>query len=149
MPEWYLLHPAWVHFPIALLLLGFGAAVWRQARGKPDWLAEAVSWLLWLGAASAWVAIALGQLAETTAPHVPSAWQTLNAHESLAYWSAGLFTALSIWRFLIRLGKAPKSRAWNWIFIAAWLGALAVLLSTAYEGGELVFTHGMGVNQPE
>lgn len=149
MPEWYLLHPAWVHFPIALLISGLAASAWREARGKPEWLGQAVSWLLWLGTAAAWIAIALGQLAENTAPHVPSAWQTLNAHESLAYWTAGFFSCLSIWRYAIQRGWAARTKLWSWVFLGAWLIGAGLLLATAYHGGELVFTHGMGVKQPE
>jgi len=145
MPPWYLLHPAWVHFPVALLSVGLGAAFWREARGRPEWLDHAAIWLLWLGAGSAWIAIALGELAEDTAPHVPSAWRTLHTHETLAYWSASLFTALSLWRFAMKRGWVPQSKAWRRLLVAAWLGAWGVLIATAYHGGELVFTHRMGV----
>ena len=137
MPELFLLHPAVVHFPIALLLLGLagaGADAWSKRRA---WLADAVTWLLWLGTASAWAAMGLGLLAEKTAPHVPPAWETLATHETLAYWTVGLFTALSLWR------RFFKDR-WTRLFLFAWLGAAAVLLATAYHGGELVFTHNMG-----
>ena len=135
LPEPYLLHPAVVHFPIALLTVGWATCVLRQ---RTQWLPNATSWLLWLGTAATWAALGLGLLAESTAPHVPPAWQTLNLHETLAYWTAGSFSALSLWR-------------WRWgawrphLFLAVWAFACAVLLATAYQGGELVFTHGMGV----
>lgn len=133
----YLLHPAIVHFPVALLLAGLGAAgAWAVSKRRA-WLADAASWLLWLGTASAWAAAGLGLLAEKTAPHVPSAWEALGEHETLAYWTLALFTVLSLWRFFFS-GRAPR------LFLAAWLVAAAVLLSTAYHGGELVFTHNMG-----
>ena len=137
MPKPFLLHPAVVHFPIALLLTGLAGA-WVAAWGKRRaWLADAVSWLLWLGTASAWAAGGLGLLAEKTAPHVPPAWETLATHETLAYWTVGLFTALSLWRRFFK-------EHWPRLFLLAWLGAAAVLLATAYHGGELVFTHNMG-----
>jgi len=149
VPSWYLLHPAWVHFPIAMLSVGLGAALWREARGRPEWLEEAANWLLWFGAAAAWVGVALGQLAEETAPHVPSAWRTLNTHEALAYWSAGLFSVLSAWRIAMRRGWVPRTKGWRSLFVAAWIVAWGVLLVTAFHGGELVFTHGMGVRRPD
>lgn len=133
----YLLHPAFVHFPIALLLTGLAGAcafAWSKRRA---WLADAVSWLLWLGTASAWAAAGLGLLAERTAPHVPPAWETLYNHQALAYWTLGLFTALSLWRYFFR-------DRWPRLFLIVWLAAAAVLLATAYQGGELVFTHNMG-----
>lgn len=135
----FLLHPAVVHFPIALLITGLAAAC-ASARGKGGtWLVDAVSWLLWLGTASAWAAAGLGLLAKKTAPHVPSAWETLGEHQTLAYGTLGLFTALALWRFFFR-DRAQR------LFIIAWLAAAAVLLATAYHGGELVFTHNMGTS---
>ncbi|MBI4179019.1 DUF2231 domain-containing protein [bacterium] len=135
LPELYLIHPAAVHFPIALLLTGWLAcAVSRRA----EWLPNAASWLLWLGTAAAWAALGLGLLAEETAPHVPPAWRTINLHETLAWWTAGVFTVLSLWRW--RLGRRREG-----IFLVLWLAAGGLLIATAYEGGELVFTHGMGV----
>jgi uncharacterized membrane protein len=128
-----------VHFPIALLVAGAGAelaARLRPAAREP--LTAAASWALFLGAASAWVAVGLGLLAEETAAHVPPAWETLARHESLAYWTAGAFTALAAWRW-----RAPR-RA-RGLFLAAWLAACALLAATAQQGGELVYRFGMGV----
>jgi uncharacterized membrane protein len=137
VPKPYLLHPAVVHFPLALLLTGLAGACAAAARKRPAWLADAVSWLLWLGTASAWAALALGLLAKKTAPHVPPAWEALANHETLAYWTAASFTVLSVWRRFFR----ERAQA---LFLLAWLAAAAVLCATAYYGGELVFTHNMG-----
>lgn len=137
MPKLYLLHPAFVHFPIALLLTGLAGACAAAWSKRAAWLADAVSWLLWLGTASAWVAAGLGLLADKTAPHVPPAWETLADHQALAYWTVGLFTALSAWRRFYK-DRRPA------LFLLAWMGAAAVLAATAYHGGELVFTHNMG-----
>ncbi len=137
MPKPYLLHPEFVHFPIALLLTGLAGACAETWRKRPAWLPDAVSWLLWLGTASAGIAAGLGYLAKRTAPHVPSAWETLATHETLAYWTVGLFTVLSLWRRFFR-------DRWPVVFVFAWLAATAALSMTAYYGGELVFTHNMG-----
>jgi uncharacterized membrane protein len=137
VPKPYLLHPAVVHFPLALLLTGLVGACAAAWRKRPAWLNDAVSWLLWLGTASAWAALALGMLAKRTAPHVPPAWEALDLHETLGYWTAGSFTALSVWRRFF----SQRAPAW---FLLAWLAAAAVLCATGYYGGELVFTHNMG-----
>ena len=137
MPPLYVLHPAVVHFPIALLSVGLAGALADAWSKRRPWLADAVSWLLWLGTASAWAAGALGLLAERTAPHVPPAWETLAAHQTLAYWTIGLFSALSLWRAFLR-DRGPK------LFLLGWIAAAALLLATGYQGGELVFTHNMG-----
>lgn len=135
MPPLYLLHPAVVHFPLALLIAGGGAAAVGEWKGRKDW-AGAATWLLWAGAVSAWVALGLGLLAEKTAPHVPSAWEVMEAHETAAFWTAGLFTAAAIWR---------SSGRWRRAQVLFWLFALLPLIRTAQLGGELVFTHGVGV----
>lgn len=135
--KWYLLHPAFVHFPIALLLSGLVPLLLDRRRGRPE-LAFAASWLLWAGTAAAWIAVGLGLLAEDLAPHVPAAWEALADHKALGLWTASSFTALSLWRWRWRQ-KAPH------LFIAAWLGAAGLLAATANEGGEVVYEHGMGV----
>ena len=127
--EAHLLHPAWVHFPIAFLLLGLALELGGRR--------EDARALLWLGSAALWVAVGLGLLAEKYAEHVPKAWKTLERHEELAYWTAGVFTALSLWRW-----RSAEKRPW---FMAGWGLAAALLLNTAYHGGELVFAFGMGV----
>ncbi len=138
LPPLYLLHAAAVHFPIALLTTGWAAAaVDIVSRRRWNWLADAASWLLWLGTASVVVAAGLGLLAEKTAPHVPSAWETLAEHETLAYWTVGLFTVLSVWRYFFK-------ERWPRAFVLAWLLAAGVLVATGLRGGELVFTHNMG-----
>lgn len=137
MPKLYLLHPAVVHFPLALLLTGLGAALAERWSAERSWLADAASWLLWLGTASAWAAVALGLLAIRTAPHVPPAWETVADHRALGFWTAGLFTALSAWRLRFR-GRWPSA------FLLFWLLGTAALVATAQKGGELVFTYNMG-----
>ncbi len=139
--RWYLLHPAAVHFPIALLCLGLAAAWLSLSRRAPAWLEPAVSWLLWLGSLAAWCAMGLGLLAEKTAPHVPPAWEALADHKTLGFWSVGLFTALSLWRKL-------WPERWRLPFALAWALCVVVLLATAYHGGQVVFDFGMGVGSP-
>ncbi len=133
----HLLHPAAVHFPIALLTTGLALQVFSRRWGS---CRQPAAWLLWLGTLSAWAALGLGLLAEDAAPHVPPAWETLAEHEELAWWTVGLFSGLSLWRWR-KPDKAEK------LFLLAWAAAAAVLLAAAYHGGELVFKFGMGVGQ--
>jgi uncharacterized membrane protein len=143
----YHLHPAAVHFPIALLSAGAAAAAARLARRAPDWFANAESWLLWLGTASAWAALGLGLLAEKTAPHVPPAWEVLADHETLAWCAVAAFSALSCLRFYaVRTGRdSGKFRAAQ---SALWALGAGLLVATAMRGAELVYGFGMGVGAP-
>lgn len=140
--KYYLLHPAAVHFPIALLTVGFAGALAGLLSERWSKRADAVSWLLWLGTASAWVALALGLVAEKYAPHVPPAWETLELHETLGWWTAGVATALSIWRW-----RWPER--WLVPFLLTWAMLVGLVLWTGTEGGELVYTHNMGTTASE
>lgn len=145
----YLLHPIAVHFPIALLVFGFLAETFSLLLKdeKWSWLVPSAEWILWFGTISAWAAVGLGLLAEETAPHVPLAWEVLEEHETLGFWTAGLFSTLSIVRFFFRDQWRTSKKIWRWIFVFLWLVAIAVLIATAFHGGELVFNFGMGVKK--
>lgn len=135
--ELYHLHPAVVHFPIALLALGAAVAGLRWRGLLPDWTAAAESWLLWLGTLAAWTALGLGLLAKKTAPHVPLAWEVLADHRTLGWWTCSVFSVLSCLRFF------DKPR---WLQLLLWAAGLALLIATAEHGGELVYGFAVGVS---
>lgn len=143
----YHLHPAAVHFPIALLIAGAAAAGLRLGKNAPEWLTKAESWLLWLGTLSAWATLGLGLLAEKTAPHAPLAWEVLAEHEELGWWTVIVFSAQSGLRwFAVRAGRdGGKIRAAQ---VLLWLIGLGLLVATAMHGAELVYGFGVGVGAP-
>ena len=143
----YHLHPAAVHFPIALLIAGAAAAGARLRKSAPEWLSKAESWLLWLGTLSAWAALGLGLLAEKTAPHMPLAWEVLAEHEELAWWTCAVFSALSGLRlYAVKADRdGGKTRAAQALF---WMIGLGLLIATAKHGAELVYGFGVGVGAP-
>ena len=146
----YHLHPAIVHVPIAYLAAAVVAQALSLARPRRQGgagaeaalptgrCAMASAWLLPTGTIALWVAAALGLLAERTAPHVPPAWEVLHTHRTLGLWSAVVFTVLTAAQLLLR-GRLARVR------LAVGIVALALLLGTAYRGGELVYVFGMGV----
>ncbi|OGR86860.1 MAG: hypothetical protein A3A86_08415 [Elusimicrobia bacterium RIFCSPLOWO2_01_FULL_60_11] len=146
MPPPYLFHPIAVHFPIALLTLGMALALIHQFWKKEglEWIGRASLWLLWIGTLSAAAAVGLGLLAEETVPHVPAAWEVVEEHEELAFWTLGLFAALSLIRILLRKKWDGLETKWKILFLAGWGVALGVLLATAQHGGELVYEYGVG-----
>ncbi len=146
--EPYHLHPAAVHFPIALLATGLAVAGLRLRRGVPAWLSRAESWLLVLGVLAAWTTLGLGYLAENTAPHKPLAWEVLADHETLAWWTCGVFSALALLRGFV-LTRRRDAGAWRAAQLALWVLGFAFLAATAQHGGELVYGFGMGVVQSE
>lgn len=130
------LHPAAVHFPIAILILGAAAGVRRRAKDE--------SLLLWLGTLALWAALGLGLLAEKTVTHVPAAWEVLADHEELAWRTAFVFTALSALRWHA-VRKGLDRGYWRVAQGLLWVAGLGLLAATAMHGGELVFGFGVGV----
>lgn len=132
------LHPAAVHFPIAILALGAAAGLRRM---------KEESFLLWLGTAALWAALGLGLLAEKTVEHVPRAWEVLADHEALAWRTVFVFTALSALRWhAVRKGR--DAGYWRVAQGLLWVVGLGLLVATAMHGGELVFGYGVGVRAP-
>lgn len=146
-PEPYHLHPAAVHFPVALLAAGWAAAAARMRKDAPEWLGPAASWALWLGTLSLWATLGLGLLAARTAPHRPLAWEVLADHETLAWWTAGVFTALSALRVWTVRGRR-FTPGWRAATVLLWAAAYALLVAAALHGAELVYRFGMGVALP-
>lgn len=142
------LHPAVVHFPIVLIVLGAAvsliAVFWRKGY-VPTFAAV----LLVLGAVGAWVATETGEsdggLVENTNAQVEP---LLEAHEN---WAKRTVTAAAI-AAVIATGAAALfrfPRAARGVAVAAALAAGVAswtVYETGHRGGALVYQHGAGVN---
>ncbi len=142
------LHPAVVHFPIVLILLGTVAAVvavfWRKG-----YLPALAATLLVLGALGAWAALATGEsdggLVENTSA---DAGALLEAHEN---WAERTLAAAAL-AALIAVGSAALfrfPRAARGVAVAAAIAAGAAswtVYQTGHRGGALVYQYGAGVN---
>ncbi len=141
------LHPALVHFPIVLILLGTGASIlavfWRKSY-VPAFAAA----LLVMGALGAWAAVATGKayggLVENTSAGVGA---LLDAHEM---WAERTLTAAAIAAVIgvgsVALFRFP--RAARGVAVAAALAAMVaawMVYETGHRGGALVYQHGTGV----
>ena len=142
------LHPAVVHFPIVLILLGTFASIvavfWRK--GYVPAFAAA---LLALGALGAWVAVETGEsdggLVESTAPAVD---QLVETHENWAKRTlAAAATAAVIAVGATLLFRFP--RAARGVAVAAAVAAVVAswaVYETGHRGGALVYQHGAGIS---
>jgi uncharacterized membrane protein len=141
------LHPAIVHFPVVLIVLGALAAVvaviWRKG-----YLPHFAAALLAMGAVGAWVAVQTGEsdggLIENSTPQMES---LINAHED---WARRTFTAASVAAVAaiasVLLFRFPRaSRAVAAATALAALAASYAVYETGHRGGALVFKHGAGV----
>jgi uncharacterized membrane protein len=154
MPDWNHLHPAIVHFPIALLmaapLLVLLGLLWPAQRKG---IHASALVLLAVGTAAALLALATGSAAEIFARRTPELRAALDRHEGLAQTAAALFGVLTLsfavlWGLpLIRKrplpGKVETGLTVIWLVVA--LAGVITLGRAGHEGGHMVHdlhTHG-------
>lgn len=135
------LHPALVHFPLALLLCALPAEMYARWR-KDEFWQKAAFWLLLGGTIGAFLAAISGGWAEDALQISKDVHEKVEQHETTGYLMAWLYAALLVWKILrnTQMGKAEQA-----IFVGALLAASALLVYTGYLGGELVYTYGAGV----
>ncbi|MFP3939657.1 MAG: DUF2231 domain-containing protein [Thermoanaerobaculia bacterium] len=148
------LHPALVHFPIALLPLaaGFDAVVLAlRLRGRPG--PEGATLTLYaLAVASAWAALWAGEVAEESLSALPAVVETaVEAHEEWASRFVYTATAVALARLAVawwgrsgRPGRRAALLARGAILLLA-LVAVGLLVEAADRGGGLVYRAGVGV----
>ena len=156
------LHPATVHFPIALLTLasicGLLYIYWRQREELLilTWWPMAIGWI------SGAIGIGTGLWAQSGLPPQSLYTQLLNWHIGTAIATLLFYGAVLYWRWLRRDGRGKvlgqnddlaqrgdpllgdqSVRVWVSLLL---LAGLIILLSSGWTGGQLVYT--WGVNTP-
>ncbi len=144
------LHPAVVHFPIALLTLAFGLDIACLALRRQPWLDRAAALLYALGTVSACLAYLSGQQAARLMIGASGAAQTaMYEHADIAKITLVAFAIIASLRLIVswngRRDKVLKISALRWTALVLALGCQALIFLTADRGGELVYRHGLGV----
>ncbi len=142
------LHPAIVHFPIALLPLAMAADVVSVARPRRQFWERLATLLYLLGAFGAALAVRTGEQAADSMVDLPPQVQThIAEHSDWAHYTLWLFGALAVVRlslFLRDLGRPTVSwRAARLGLTLLAVGGTALLMKTADLGGALVYRHGV------
>lgn len=134
-------HPLVVHFTIALFFISVLCDVlgWLL---KKESLHTVGGWNLIFGFFGAIVTVATGLLAERSVGHNDAAHAIMETHKTFGLILLSLMAALFLWR-IFRRGQIPQKLLAVYLFIAV-LG-VGVMSMGAYYGGELVYTHGVGV----
>ncbi len=136
------LHPLLVHFPVALLTVGWMADCVAYVRGKEH--GSVVGW--WncvAGTAGILCAVASGLFARNATGPLPAlAAGALSDHEQLAFATSVAFLLLTAWRFSHR-GRLPHGSARLFLLLSG--AAVGLLWITAHVGGTLVHEFGVGV----
>ena len=139
------LHPAVVHFPIALtmvaFILGLAARLFRQSASSTS-LAAAGYYALILAAVSAVAAVGLGWLAfNSTMNHDDAGHAAMLLHRAWAIPTAVGLVLVAIWHSLKSRQDSPMS-----IPVLVCLAGLSMsVATTAWLGSEVVYRHGIGV----
>lgn len=136
------LHPVFVHFPVALLVVAWVLYVlaFFKIQDKPWYFA---AWCtLVAGSVMILPAILSGSQAEDAIPAESIAAEVVSNHEIAAYvvgWLAIMFTGWASWR------QKRWHRAEAGLFLGLLFLLVALVTYTAMLGGELVYEHGIGV----
>jgi uncharacterized membrane protein len=143
MSELVYLHPMIVHFPIALLIIGFlsdlaGLVLKRQ------FFSSAGLFLLILGTISLVAAYLSGNAAGEGLAEEGPLKRALDFHEGAAELTLWIMLFAAIFRLGMLVMKKTTT-GWRWIAVGLFfLGVLSVA-RTGYYGGRLVFNHAAGV----
>ncbi len=151
-PGWDGIHPAMVHFPIALLLVTpvlllvslFSRQTWKT------WAGAALVVML-LGTFAVWLAVASGHAAGQLVDKTQVLEREIGRHEALGVTTRNLFTILTgVFTVLMLLPvvlRRPLPLAaritLHAVFLVVYSGGTLVLANAASQGGRLV--HALGV----
>jgi uncharacterized membrane protein len=141
-------HPMLVHFPIVLFLLGAALQLIALARGGDlagrACLANAALAAMLLAALSAIAAAFFGDIAFDHAVALAFPRAPLERHADFGYTTMWFFIASAALTLLAWWRRFALAGGRGWLWFAASLAGVALVLATAYFGGDLVY--GIGVN---
>lgn len=142
LPNW---HPVFVHFTVALWSLAaffyLSLPLIKAPVLHAEWKVLA-RWNLWLGAAFAVVTATLGLLAFNSVTHDAPSHAAMSEHRNWALAALLLFLALtgwSVWHHRRKITTTPMT------FLVTLALAVALLMTAAWHGAEVVYRYGIGV----
>ena len=139
--DWPRVHALIVSFPVALLTT---AVLFELASLvlKNDGLRRTGFALLLVGVLAAGAAVLIGLQAEDAIDHGNAIHHLMEEHETLAFWTLGIFAVVGVWRLVRERKMATGERVAAFLLSLAGLG---VLVDTGHHGGKMVFEHAAGV----
>ncbi len=143
------LHPALVHFPIALLPMALLFELLGLTLRKQDWLERAAVSLYAAAALGALVTRWAGVRASDGLVDIPAQVQLhIAKHSDWAHYSLWAIGALAVLRVLLYVRDPERTYAYARAgLLVVGLGAMGLLGFAADLGGGLVYQHGVAVGQ--
>lgn len=137
------LHPIIVHFPIALITVGFAAEVASLFFKKEKCLSKTGFYLMILGSLAAIAAWGSGQLF-TEEPTQGEILKVFLKHETAALITMILIVSGTLFRIWLMVKKKEESQM-KWIVFGFYLLAFGAVTFTGYMGGTMVYNFMIGL----
>jgi uncharacterized membrane protein len=137
------LHPVVVHFPIALIIVGFTAEVVSLFFRKEKCLSKTGFYLMVLGSLAAIVAWSTGHLF-TEAPTQGEILNVYLKHKTGGFITMVLITAGALFRIWLMVRKKEETSL-KWIVFVFYLLAFAAVTFTGLMGGTMVYNFMIGL----
>src|SRR6266567_1362564 len=134
------LHPALVHFPIALVSVSFITDLLGRLSNRSS-LRAAGFWTL-IGALIGGGAAAAAGYFDMTHDALGETYKYVDFHQDIGWILVGAVVVLTLWRWLV---YARKDRPPGMIYLIAALLVLGLTLFQGWYGGEMVYSQGAGV----
>ena len=149
MIDLYHIHPMLVHFPIVLFLLGTALAFIALARRTDlsgrTCLANATLSVFVLAAIAAAVTAFFGDIAFDHAVSLGFPKGPLDRHAGFGYTTMWFFIVYAAFYLYAWWRHVPLARGRGWLWFVVGLVGVALVLVTAYFGGDLVYRIGVNV----
>ncbi len=143
MPDTAHFHPMVVHFPIALILVGFLAEVVSLFFKKEKCLSRTGFYLLILGTLSAIVAWTTGQLFTDT-PSGGAIAAIFEKHENGGLVTMIVMIAGSLFRSWLMISRKEETKL-RWVAFGVYCLAFASVIYTGFMGGTMVYNYMMAL----
>ncbi|ROL60809.1 DUF2231 domain-containing protein [Bacteroidetes/Chlorobi group bacterium ChocPot_Mid] len=136
-------HPMVVHFPIALILIGFLADLISLFFKQEKCLTKTGFYLMIVGTLSAIVAYISGNFF-TEHPEEGAIHEVFELHESAALITLIIMLVASIIRIFLVVRKLDETN-WKWLVFALYLAGTIAVSITGFWGGSMVFDYMTGI----
>ncbi|MEH2077928.1 MAG: DUF2231 domain-containing protein [Nostoc sp.] len=133
------IHPIIVHFVIAMVLFAYACDVVGYFTGKSH-LFEVSWWNMCVAAIAIFVAVIFGQFEAGLARPYDAVKAVLNLHTLIGWSLAGIITAITAWRYVIRTRNSEKLPIH---YMVAGLFLTLIVGLQVYLGDELVWVYGL------